>query len=68
MAHRNRKATSKDRDGAASQAIPRKSLGAKLLRLLPKVETSPGSVAKKIPPLEPYGDFDLLMTVGHNIG
>lgn len=61
MAHQSRRVTSKDRDGAATSRQGRQST---LLRLVPKAESLP----RKSPVPEPYEDFDILLTAGHNIG
>jgi hypothetical protein len=62
MAHLSRRVTSKDRDGAATSRQGRQST---LFRLVHKAVPS---LPRKSHVLEPYEDFDILLTAGHNIG
>jgi hypothetical protein len=70
MAH-SRKVTSKDRNDAATVhpylAVSRQSLRSRLLRLVRSMDTPPVPRPRK-PAFEPYEDFDILLTAGHNIG
>jgi len=62
MARHHRRVTTRDRNGTAT---PRHF---RLLRLVHKADTSPGTLPRKSPAVEPYEDFDILLTAGHNIG
>jgi hypothetical protein len=66
MAHHHRRVTPKDRSGTATS---RQGLQPRPLRLVHKVDNLPPDfAARKSPALEPYEDFDILLTAGHNIG
>jgi hypothetical protein len=66
MAHHSRRVTSKDSNGAS---LSRRGLQPRLLRLVHKADKLPPDfAARKSPALEPYEDFDILLTAGHNIG
>jgi len=71
MAQRSRKVTSEDRNDAAMvhphPAVSHQGLRSRLLRLVRSMDTSPARLPRK-PVLEPYEDFDILLTAGHNIG
>lgn len=71
MAHRSRKVTSHDRNGGTTLTKrPKAPLPGRLLRLVHRADhPSPATTpAKKLPLFEPYEDFDILATAGHNIG
>jgi hypothetical protein len=62
MAHHPRRITSKDRNGTTTPRQPR------FLRLVHKADTSPDTLPRESSALDPYEDFDILLTAGHNIG
>ena len=72
MAHPYRKVTSKDRNDTVTikpyPPVSRQGLRSRLLQLVRKIGPSQDALPRKSRIPEPYEDFDLLLTAGHNIG